>query len=212
MNNITTAQIKKYQPLVYKLTKQFSTKIKMPWDDICSMAWEGLVLAFNNYDETRSNMSFLQYAAFSIRNNILNCLNKELRTVEMPAYAQKKAKEEDKTLFTSVSMTVITDPIESDNVKTSKEYKYNLYETQEDNYETVMKYFYERIDNAFSDREREIFYMSFGLKNYDNMKGKDIANTFKISEGRVSQIVKKVIEYIKGDSLLRESLGSLMNK
>ena len=91
MDQLKDKEVQQYAPLVYKITKQFVNSVKMPWGDISSMAWEGLILAFKRYDPERSNMTFVQFAAYSIRNNILSSIDYELRTVRMSAYAQKKA-------------------------------------------------------------------------------------------------------------------------
>ena len=95
---------KQYEPLVNKLVKQFSTKVAIDWYEIKSMAYEGLALAIEKYDDERSNMTFTQFAAFSIRNNILTCLDNESRTVKMTNYTQKKAIEAGDPVFTSVSI------------------------------------------------------------------------------------------------------------
>ena len=51
--------------------------------------------------------------------------------------------------------------------------------------------------------------MVFGLNGHEETKGKDIAKYFGISEGLVSQKVKKVIKFIKNDEELCEILGNL---
>ena len=78
--------IKKYEPLTVKITRQFVQKTKLPWDVIKSMAYEGLVLAFKNYDPARSELTFLQFAGYSIRNTILTAIYEESRTVKMNQY------------------------------------------------------------------------------------------------------------------------------
>ena len=111
-NNATQQEKNKlaaqYEALVNKITAQFFKKGLMGWDDIKSMAYEGLAIAFTKYDEERSDMSFIQYAAYSIRNNILTCTDNELRTVKLSNYAQKKATVAGEALYNSVSMTTIT--------------------------------------------------------------------------------------------------------
>ena len=204
--------VQQYAPLVYKITKQFVSSVKMPWNDISSMAWEGLVLAFRSYDPDRSNMTFVQFAAYSIRNNILTSIDYELRTVRMSAYAQKKASDQGLPSFTSVSMTAISGTNGSeDSDMTSKEYRYKLYEEIKPGYAKIMDGMYKKLEGKFSERDIKIFYMTFSLKDYDEYKCKDIAKHFKVSEGRVSQIVKHIIEYIRQDKDLKESLMDLLN-
>ena len=113
---ISNELVEKYEPLVNKITKQFVDKVKVSWDDVKSMAYEGLAIAFNTYDSERSKMTFVQFAGFAIRNNILTGLNNELRTVKLSAYAQKKAVERGEAVFNSVSMDGLRkeNPQESD--------------------------------------------------------------------------------------------------
>ena len=73
-----------------------------------------------------------------------------------------------------------------------------------------VEYLYSRLETDFWDRDYTIFYMAFGLKDYDETKGKDIASFFNISEGLVSQRLKKVIEYIRKDNDLCEMLTNLL--
>lgn len=201
-------QVKKYEPLINKIVKQFFDKIHLPWSDLKSMGYEGFWLAVKKYDQSRSNMSFMQYAAFSIRNQILTSIDDELRTVKLSAYAQKVSKENGNALFNSVSMSVISgeNNPESDECY-SREYKYNLYENN--NYDKTSAYelFYNTLEENFSKRDTEIFYMSYGLKNYDLLKGKDIAKYFNLSEGSISQKNKKIIEFIKSNNDLREAFA-----
>ena len=98
------ALVQQYEPLINKITKQYSDKVKASWEDLKSMAYEGFAIAINTYDSARSSMTFAQFAGFAIRNNILTSLNNELRTVKLSAYAQKKAVEKGNAVFNSVSI------------------------------------------------------------------------------------------------------------
>lgn len=201
-----------YEPLVNKITKQFAKNVQCPWEDIKSMAWEGLVIAFNTYDANRSNMTFLQFAGFAIRNNILTSLNNELRTVKMSVYNQKKAEAAGEASFSSVSMSIVSgesNKVGADKDAASREYKYGLYENATWDCGDVYEYLYNRLDSQFNERDCQIFYMTFGLKGYEDMKGKEIAKHMGISEGLVSQKLKKIISFIRKDNDLCEMLGNL---
>lgn len=206
--------VKQYEPLVNKITSQFHSRGLMAWDDIKSMAYEGFVIAINTYDSKKSKMTFTQFAAFAIRNNILTSIDNELRTVKMSAYAQKKANESGEAVFNSVSMSALTGSYADgltgkDNERMSKEYRYGLYEGARWETGNAYEYLYYRLENSFNERDCQIFYMSFGLKDYEDMKGKEIAKYFGISEGLVSQKVKKMINFIKKDGELREMMANL---
>ena len=198
---------KKYEPLVNKLTKQYTSKIQVEWNIVKSMAQEGLVIAMNSYDETKSKMSFTQFAAFAIRNNILSKLDEELRTVKLSSYAQKKAKEAGESLFNTVS---IDQPIPADEDIKPREIVMGMYENAKFDDGDVYDYLYSRIDEKFLERDCKIFYKTFGLKGEEEMKGKDIAAEMGISEGLVSQKVKKIVSWIRKDTELCEMLSNLL--
>lgn len=198
--------VKNCEGLVNKLTKQFFDKGVMQWDQLKSMAYEGLALAINKYDPTRSKMTFIQYAAFSIRNHILSSLDNELRTVKMSNYAQKKAESKGLPLFTSVSL---------DNSKEDENYSYSkikgeLLDSNKFSDGDIFEYLYMRLESHFSKRDCTIFYMIFGLKDFPEMKGKEIAALLGISEGLISQKVKKMTVWIHSDKDLCEMLENLL--
>ena len=202
---------KQYEPLVNKMTKQFSTKVAMNWMEIKSMAYEGLALAIKQYDEERSSMTFTQFAAFAIRNNILTCLDNELRTVKMSNYAQKKAIEAGDALFTTVSIEGNTMRDDNDG-KVQLDIKLGMFSNASFADGDVYEYLYSRIDEQFGERDRKIFYMTFGLNGYNDEKNKDIAKMLGVSEGLVSQRAKKVVEWIRKDSDLCEMLANLLER
>ena len=196
-----------YEPLVNKITKQFVEKVKVSWDDVKSMAWEGLALAIETYDNERSTMSFTQFAGFAIRNNILTSLDNELRTVKLSNYAQKKAIAAGETIFNSLSIDA---PSRADDEVKPRETVMNMVQEEKFSDGDVFEYLYSRIEDAFGERDYTMFYMSFGLNGFDEMKGKDIAIKFGVSEGLVSQKIKKVINYIRKDEELCEILANLL--
>ena len=208
---------KQYEALVNKLTKQYADKVKASWEDIKSMAYEGLAIAMEQYDAERSNMTFTQYAAFAIRNNILTGLNNELRTVKLSAYAQKKAVERGEAVFNTVSMDGLRreNPQESDtnpykNLASIRDWREHLNEPAKFDDGDVFETLYSKLEDNFAARDCEIFYMTFGLKDYEETKGKDIAEYFGISRSLVSVKVKMVINFIQQDEDLIEIPSNLL--
>lgn len=203
--------VKKYEPLVNKMVRQFSEKVHAPWDDIKSMAYEGLAIAINNYDSERSNMNFTQFAGFAIRNNILTSLNNELRTVKLSAYAQKKVVEYGESTFNTISIDSLNTNDDNTHIgmSSSKYYSAMSVEAKFDDGDVFETLYYE-LENNFSDRDCKIFYMTFGLKNYDITKGKDIAELFNVSKGTVSVRVNIMINFIRKNEDLMEILANLL--
>jgi RNA polymerase sigma factor (sigma-70 family) len=217
MNEIIVSNelVEKYEPLVNKITKQFVDKVKVSWDDVKSMAYEGLAIAFNTYDSERSKMTFVQFAGFAIRNNILTGLNNELRTVKLSAYAQKKAIERGEATFNSVSldMTINDNPTQggSNCLGGPKRSDWsNLCEEAKFSDGDIFETLYSKIEENFAERDCEIFYRTFGLKDFEEEKGKDIADYFGISRSLVSIKLKTVISFIQKDTELMEILSNLI--
>ena len=208
----------KYEPLVNKITKQFVDKLKsVSWEDIKSMAYEGLAIAMKTYDPQRSKMTFTQFAGFAIRNNILTGLNNELRTVKLSAYAQKKAIERGEAVFNTVSMDGIRNenPQDGDcrtsrNMASISDWRVYLNEPAKFDDGDIFETLYSKLEDNLAARDCEIFYMTFGLKDYEETKGKDIADYFGISRSLVSIKLKTVISFIQKDEELIEILSNLL--
>lgn len=207
-----SALVQQYEPLINKITKQFADKVKVQWDDLKSMAYEGFAIAINTYDSTRSKMTFTQFAGFAIRNNILTSLNNELRTVKLSAYAQKKAVERGEAVFNSVSFDTdwsIGDDNRNVGIKWRKEYDKLSQEAKFDDGD-IFETLYSKLEENFPVRDCEIFYRSFGLKDFEEEKGKDIATYFGVSRSLVSIKLKIIINFIQKDDELCEILSNLL--
>ena len=202
--------VKEYEPLVNKLVKQFVEKVHYPWNEIKSMAYEGLAIALQTYDPYRSKMSFTQFAGFAIRNNILTSLDNEIRTIKLSNYAQKKTVERGETLFNTISID--NNIFESDKLSRNENILYNATLVKEEVFSDgdVFDTLYSKLEDEFSIRDCEIFYRYFGLKDYDEEKGKDIAQHFGISCSLVSNRLKTIIGFIQRDEELVEILSNLL--
>lgn len=200
--------VKQYEPLINKLVNQFFSKVQCPWEDLKSYAYEGFSIAIQKYDEKKSAMSFSQYAAFAIRNNILTSLNNELRTVKLDAYAQKKMIEVGVSTFNTISLDHNSDD-ESEN----KVRKIILSTLVKDGFSNgdVFDYLYSRVEDEFSYRDCEMFYRTFGLKDFEVTKNKDIAKIYNISEALSCQRVSRIVKWIRKDTDLCEQLSELLN-
>lgn len=198
--------VAQYQPLINKLVNQFFSKVSCSWEDLQSYAYEGFALAICKYDVERSTMDFTQYAAYSIRNNILNSLNNELRTVKLDAHAQKIILEQGGSLFNTISIDHKSN--DDDEMKCQKIVLSAVVDEKFSNGD-VFEYLYSRLEDEFPYRECEMFYRTFGLKGFDQLKNKEIAPLYQVSEGLVSQKMKKIVTWIKKDTELCEQLSLL---
>lgn len=190
-----TDLVRSYEPLMNKIVKQFYSKNKTPWEELKSYAYEGLILATRKYDSNKSKMTFTQYAAYAIRNNILNSLTNDSRLVRMNAYQLGKAKEEERSTFTTTSMSTISGETGPDEV--SREYKYGLYENASFSEENIFDYIYNLLKSRYNDRDLDIFYSYYGINADQPETLVEISSRIGISCSRTSQIIKRMINYLK---------------
>ena len=57
-----------------------------------------------------------------------------------------------------------------------------------------------------------MFYKTFGLKGFNDEKCQDIAKEYGVSNGLISQKIKKIVNFIKGDEDLCEMLAQMLEK
>jgi len=206
--------VKQYEPLINKIAGQFYPEVKstVDWAWLKEMAYEGFAIAIHKYDPERSTQTFMQFAAYSILNNIRTCLTEESRTVKLPFEEQKKRKEAGLTLFTCTSIDRCTWSQQEDSNYEDKprEMKMGTYENAKFGDGNVFEYLYQRLEDQFPQRECDMFYMTFGLKGFGETPNQDIAKHFQVSEGLVSQKKRKILDWIKQDRDLCEMLSNLL--
>ena len=83
---------KKYLPLVKKISTKMYKNSSMDYEEIEGFAWAGFTKAMDTYDPSLSNMTFLQFAGFGIRNAILNGQTQNGSTIKISYYMRKKMK------------------------------------------------------------------------------------------------------------------------
>ena len=203
---VRTTLVHQFERLINKIVAQEYRKVDYPWDELRSMALEGFVNAMNDYDPARSKMTFAQYAGYAILNNIHNRMTEECRTVRFTSYAAEQARKNGTAQFTSVRIdTTISD----DEVK-PRETKLGMVEQEKFSNGDVYEYLYTRIDEKFNEIDRTCFYAYYGLKDMEEMQVGELAEYYKVTPGRISQRIHKVVRFIQKDSDLCEMLGSLV--
>ena len=189
--DITNEMVKKYEPLVHKLAHQMERTSNFSYEDLVQYGFEGLLTAFKTYRETEKQ-TFIQYAAWQIRYAILNANNNEGHLVKYSYYQQKK---ETKMCINSI-----------DNDENTLQIEY----TEGCDISSVRSVLYHELELKFSTRDCDIFYRTYGLKNYDYEKSKDVAKMYNISSASVTVINKKIIQYIKDNSKLMDIMSELL--
>ena len=188
---ITNEQIKQYEPLVHKIAHQLTGIVTFEYDDVVQYGFEGLINAYNTYKQDM-NQTFIQYAGWQIRYAILNANNSEGGVIKQSYYHRKNCG----------SLSI--DYIDSDKY-------YQLKYSENCNIEYILNFLEKKLSKKFSVRDCDIFYRSYGLKQYDYEKFKDIAEVYNISCASVTLINQKIINYIKSNEELMSILQDMLN-
>lgn len=213
---------KQFEPLVNKIVKQQQSKLHTDWDSLKSMAYEGLVQAMNTYEpgkQARSedkklnkDMDFKQYAAYMILNNIRNCSVKELNVVKLNHYALKNMKDDEQSSFVTVPISSTVRDSDSDKESSKSLMNVGLYESAKFSDGDVFHTLKTHVDANINKIDADVFYKYFGICGREEKKVQEIAAEYGVSSGRISQRIKTVINYIKSEPILCETLASLVTK
>lgn len=192
---------KKYLPLVKKISNQFLNSSSLEYDEIEGFAWEGFVLAMNKYDPTKSDMSFTSYAAFGIKNAIMNGINSSGQTIAVSLYNRKKMAEKGEIIPTSVSLEKNFE---------NEDHLLSLGFEDDVVFDNPWKVMLDKVKANFDEEYVDIFCSIYGLDGHDVEKGKDIAERLGISGCLVTKRTKKIIDFIKNDKELSSILRDLL--
>ena len=193
---------KKYLPLVKKISTKMYKNSSMDYEEIEGFAWAGFTKAMDTYDPSLSNMTFLQFAGFGIRNAILNGQTQNGSTIKISYYMRKKMKERGEEIPSTVSLDK-----NFENEDHLPELGIEEDFLDSDNSWNLLK---ERLEAHFPEDWTDIFYSVYGLYGKDVEKSKDIAKRQGISGCLVTKRMKKMIEYIQSDKELCDILRELL--
>lgn len=202
MNNTDREKLaKQYLPLVKKIARQYCGTGNLDYNDIEGYAWEGLVIAMNTYDETKSNMSFMSFAAFGMRNAILNGINNEGRTISVSYYKQKKSQETGEVMPTSISLEKNFD---------NEDHLDALGLEDEINFDNPWDVLLNKLKANFPKTWVESFCSIYGLNNAKVLKCKEIAQQQGVSGALITKRTKKMIKYIQNNKELCSLLQDVL--
>ena len=175
---------KKYLPLVKKISNQFLNSSPLEYDEIEGFAWEGFVLAMNKYDPEKSDMSFTSYAAFGIKNAIMNGINSSGQTIAVSLYNRKKMAEKGETIPTSVSLEKNFE---------NEDHLLSLGFEDDVVFDNPWKVMLDKVKANFDEEYVDIFCSIYGLDGHDVEKGKDVAERLGISGCLVTKRTKRLL-------------------
>lgn len=205
---------KKYNPLVIKICNQYHGKSNFSFDDLYSIALEAFTLAMNSYGKPKKGAtdeevkaikkySFGNWAAYVIRNFILDNIKNYSHTVKIPISQQQKEKKETgrntKNYTVSGNKAVGHDDEGSktlfDFIGGGDDPSSNL---DREDVKTLWKEIYDLIIDKFGGDSMfcDIFFSMNELNGYKKMSNKELAAKYNIKPSNVTYYNSKVINYI----------------
>lgn len=203
---------KQYMPMVHKIVNEFVGKSRLGKPELMSAALHGFTGAMNDWrkdGKEDSAVPFKTYAAYRVRQQILDDINTLSFTVKTNWYGVKKM---GSTMLSAISLDGMMNDdgeFKQDHLSLlgSEDPNYNLSRSEEDQWSDL----YKIIENTFKQRDIDVFYRYFGLKGHNKEKGKDIAKSLGISPALVTGIVTEILKKLKKNSRAMEILTSLQD-
>lgn len=195
------ALAEQYTPLVKKISHNMAKDSPCEYEEIEGFAWIGFTKALNEYDPTKSDMSFLSFAAYGIRNAILSGSNRNGRTIRISYYKQKQMRANEEEIPSVVSLNKNfenEDHLRSLGIEDEPEF--------DDGWDALKN----ALDSHFPDAWTDMFYSVYGLYGHHLEKSKDVAKRQNISGCLVTKRMKKMIEFIQQDENLCDILRDLL--
>lgn len=203
---------KQYMPMVHKIVNSYVGKSKLSKPELMSAGLQGFTDAMNEWRKSgdESSVSFKTYAAYRVKQQILNDINQLSYTVSTNWYGVQKM---GASMLSAVSIDgMIGDEdneFKQDRLEfLSEEPNYNLTRTEESNWNEL----YKLIESTFKQRDVDVFYRYFGLKGYNKEKAKDIAKSLGISPQLITSIIKDtILKKLKSNPKAMEILSELQS-
>lgn len=211
--NELNSMVNQYKPLIEKIVNQQWNSMTprqqetLEKDDIRGYALEGFARALNDYDDKRSKMTFKQYVAFTMKNNCLTGINEDSRTIKVSFYNQGKLKDKNQSTILTTSIERIIPNSDDD---TAQDHFSFLGIDNENEIENPIDVLVDYVKRRFDSKTNDMFLSFYGLDGRKDEKGKDIAARYNVSSASVSLRIKNVIDDIKENKQIKESLMSLL--
>jgi hypothetical protein len=175
----------------------------------------GLTGAMNDYKNPEEmekagkegNISFTSYAAYRIKQQILNDINEFSRDVKISKYYQNKLKDEGEDTNREFSIDALFANDDDDKAMSVDRFfqlsdEDNSLEMREK--EEMYAKLFKRIESKFSSRDCIVLYKVWGVNGHNKEKVKDIAKELGISSPAIVQICNRIIKFIANDKQCQE--------
>ena len=206
------AVLKKYEPLIHKICKQFHGKSNLSYEDLLSVAYEAVAIAIKDYGQIRKkkssdqeeaikNYTFGSFLAYSIRNLILDNIKNFSHTVRIPISQQQKEKKE--TGRNTKSNTVSGNKAVGHDDEGNK----SLFDFMADSSDSssgldqedmkrLWQEIFKELEDEFEPKIIDMFYSFYGLNGHKQLQNKELASKYNIKPSQVTYYCFRVRNYI----------------
>lgn len=200
---------KRYMPLIEKLVHQYADKCPLSKEELRSAAMIGLTNAMNEYKNPEElekagkggNMSFTNYAAYRIKQQILADITDFSRNVKISDYYQNKLKDSGEDTNREFSIDRMFGDSEDGPMSIDRFFGLaddtDFMNNREE--EQAFEKLFKRIESKFSQRDCVVFYKVWGVNGYKPEKTKDIAKELGVSSPAITKICNKILKFMSED-------------
>ena len=217
---------KKYDPLVWKIAREFNGKSEFSLEELHAIGAAGLVDAMNTYgkktnkseasDEQVKGFTFTSWASWRIRIWILENIKDQGHLVRIPRSVQAKERQETGRNTKSNSISVET-PVGKDKDGNSKtlldkigDYERAGKSLEEVDNEKLWKAIHKKLQSKFDDKTLDVFYSWFGLNGAKKLSGKELMDKYGFkNQANITAIKNKVLAYMTHDKQMFNALKEL---
>ena len=216
----------KYDKLVWKIARSFNGKSNLTLDELYSAGLEGLTRAMNKYgkkteytksdDENVKSYTFLSFAAFAIRHQILHDIKNVSHIVRIPVSAQQREKAE--TGHNTKNNTISGDKT----VKGGEQGEKTVFDfmssgggessegdVNKEDMDKIWKDIFAELEKKFDEKTMDIWYSFNELNGHKKMKNKELGQKYNMIPSRVTYYLYIVNSYILKNPKLREMFMDL---
>lgn len=218
--------VKKYNRLVWKIVQSFQGKSTLTSDELYSAGLTGLTYAMNNYGkqsikkETTNDQvkgyTFMSYAAYCIRNMILDDIRNNSRIVRVAVSAQNKEKKETGSIKKNNTLSgdqivkgsdnkskTLFDFMGSEAGLDSAEYHMNAEDA-----EKIWQEVFTELEKKFNSTTLDIWYSFYQMNGKPKKTNKELGQMYNMSPSQITYYLYIVNSYI----LKNKKIRGLMNE
>ncbi|KQC33419.1 hypothetical protein AAU57_08890 [Nonlabens sp. YIK11] len=175
--------------MVIHLVNKFSFTTKHTLSDLISYALEGLMIAYHNYDESKSNKGFSSFASYGIRNNLLSLIDSKQNESDIISKPINKETEH--------PTAYVFSNWDSDDA----DYKFeDMFEASEpepdDNDEKLIQLIKDHLKKP---NWADVVILHLGLGRQNKLRLRTIAEKYNVTSSRIGQIFDKNIERLQNN-------------